>query len=109
MIYITVPDMNDSIGRIELYGRQYFIRFTYNSHGEYWNFGFYDSKMNPLLPMTRVVENCELTGYYTYTDFPDGMFGALSSDPIRRDSFKNGSAKFVFLDHDDLEESGYYG
>lgn len=108
MIYITVPDINDSIGRIELYGKQFYIRFTYNSYGDFWNFGFYDSKMKPLLPMTRVVENCALNYYYTYTDFPNGIFGAVSSGRIGRDSFKDSSAKFVFLDEGELKEFGFY-
>lgn len=108
MIYITVPDENDSIGRIDLYGKQFYIRFTYNNYGGYWNFGLYDAQMNPLIPMTRIVENYMLNFYYTYTDFPDGLFGAICKGKIGRNSFKDGTAVFGFADHDDLEAFGYY-
>ena len=30
MLYITVPDMNDSISRLSIDGKEYGLRFTYN-------------------------------------------------------------------------------
>ena len=40
---IDVPDMNDSISRIVLSGKQYQLRFTWNDTGGYWTFGLLDS------------------------------------------------------------------
>ena len=108
MIYITVPDKNDSIGRIELNKRVYHIRFTFNNYGGYWSFGLYDSQMNPLIPMTRVVENYMPLFYYNYTDFPMGEFGVVSNEKIGRNSFKDGIAKFVFFPDEELEDYGFY-
>ena len=41
MLYIEVPDKNDSISRITLSGKEYYIRFTYNPSYDYWSFGLY--------------------------------------------------------------------
>ena len=37
MIYIGVPDMNDSISNITIDGTEYKLRFTYNETFDYWN------------------------------------------------------------------------
>ena len=108
MLYITVPDENDSIGRIELNKKQYYIRFTWNTYGGYWSFGLYDANMNPLIPMTRMVENYMPLFYFTYTDFPDGEFGVVCDETIGRDSFNDGTATFVFFPREELEDYGYY-
>ena len=108
MIYITVPDENDSIGRIELNKRQYYIRFTYNNYGGFWNFGLYDSQMNPLIPMTKMVENYMPLHYYTYTSFPEGQFGVASKEKIGRNSFKDGTATLVYFPREELEDYGFY-
>ena len=105
MIQITVPDLNDSIGRIELNGVQFFIRFTYNTSYDYWSFGFYDKAMKPLLPMHKIVPNYSLTDWYTYTDFPQGSFGTVTSlDRIGRKDFLEERAKFYFATKEEVEE-----
>ena len=48
MIYIEVPDMNDSVSRITLSRKEYYIRFTYNPSYDYWSFGLYNMKMEPI-------------------------------------------------------------
>ena len=52
---IDVPDMNDSISRIVLSGKQYQLRFTWNDTGGYWTFGLLDSLGAPLLIGVKVV------------------------------------------------------
>jgi hypothetical protein len=104
MIYITVPDKNDSISRIKLSGNEYYIRFTYNPKYDYWSFGLYKTNMEPILPMTKIVPFSPLTYFYTYTDLPDGDFGCLSADAkVGRDSFTEKRARFVYIPNSDLK------
>lgn len=35
MLYINVPDMNDSMSTISIGGREYALRFTYNEKYDY--------------------------------------------------------------------------
>ena len=54
-IIIEVPDMNDSVSRIVLNGKQYLIRFTYNDTGGYWSFGLSDAQGEPIVMGVKVV------------------------------------------------------
>ena len=42
MLYIEVPDMNDSVSTLSIDGKEYGLRFTYNERYDYWSFGLYD-------------------------------------------------------------------
>lgn len=98
MIYITVPDMNDSMSTVTIDGKEYVLRFTYNESGDYWNFGIYDIKERPIVAMTKIVPNFPINHFYTYSELPDGVFGAISEElKVERYSFKNGKAKFVYI------------
>ena len=79
MIYIAVPDMNDSVSRITLSGKEFYIRFCYNPSYDYWSFGLYDIRMNPILPMVKIVPFSPLLYFYRYTELPDGQFGCFSA------------------------------
>lgn len=104
MIFIEVPDMNDSMSEISIDGTIYNIRFTYNEKYNYWSFGIYDSNEEPLIGMTRIVPCFDLMHYYTDTALPDGVFGCLSdSGMVKRDSFKNLDAEFVYISHTEIE------
>ena len=35
MLYITVPDMNDSVSSVTIEEKEYLIRFTYNGTGDF--------------------------------------------------------------------------
>ncbi len=35
MLYITVPDMNDSVSSLTIADKEYLIRFTYNGTGDF--------------------------------------------------------------------------
>ena len=39
MLYIEVPDMNDSVSTLSVDGKEYGLRFTYNERYDYWSFG----------------------------------------------------------------------
>ena len=94
---IEVPDLNDSISRIVLCGTVYQIRFTYNDTGDYWKFGLYDSRKNPIVIGIRIVPQFPLNLFYGHTDLPFGVFGVFSRrDRIGRDDFADGNAQFLF-------------
>lgn len=105
MLYITVPDMNDSVSSITIDEVEYDIRFTYNGTGDYWSFGLYDVEDNPIIAMTKIVPNFPLTHFFNYTELPNGIFGALSNEErITRESFNNGTAEFVYIPWSEVEE-----
>lgn len=97
-IIIEVPDMNDSISRIVLLGKQYQIRFTWNDTGGFWSFGLMDSLETPLLIGTKIVPQFPLNLFYGTENIPLGVFAALTEkDRIGRQDFVNGKAQFVFI------------
>lgn len=105
MLYIDVPDMNDSISTLSIDGKEYGLRFTYNEKYDYWSFGLYNDMEVPIIPMTRIVPNFPLLHYYTYTELPDGIFGCLSnSETVGRNAFADKIAEFVYIPNKELEE-----
>lgn len=104
MLYIKVPDMNDSVSRLSVDGKVYRLRFTYNEKFDYWSFGLQDDSGRPIIAMTRIVPNFPLFHYYTYREAPDGVFGCLSkAENVGRQAFKDGTAEFVFIPTVELE------
>lgn len=105
MLYIDVPDMNDSISTISLDGKEYGLRFTYNEKNDYWSFGVYDENEEPIVAMTRIVPNFPLLHYYTNTELPKGVFGCLSELPsVGRRAFLDKTAEFVYIPLIELED-----
>jgi len=105
MIYIDVPDMNDSISSLSIDGIEYGLRFTYNEKYDFWSFGLYDEDDDPVIAMTRIVPNFPIFHFYTYSDMPDGIFGCISDiDTVGRNAFVNDTAKFVYIPKIELEE-----
>lgn len=97
-IIIEVPDLNDSISRIVLLGKQYQLRFTWNDTGGFWSFGLMDSFGAPLLIGTKIVPQFPLNLFYGTENLPLGVFAALTEkDRIGRQDFVNGKAQFVFI------------
>ena len=64
MLYIAVPDMNDSISRLSIDGKEYGLRFTYNEKYDYWNFGLYDWNNNPIIAGVKIVPNFPLLHFF---------------------------------------------
>ena len=97
-IIIEVPDLNDSISRIVLLGKQYQLRFTWNDTGGFWSFGPLDSLGAPLLIGTKIVPQFPLNLFYGTDNLPLGVFAALTEkDRIGRQDFVNGKVQFVFI------------
>lgn len=98
MFFIKVPDMNDSISRVKLADREYYIRFTYNAAFDYWTVGLYDPQMNPVVTSMKVVPMFDMLNYYRQSDHPDGMLYCFTKlDHVGRDDFKNRKAGILFI------------
>lgn len=107
MIYITVPDLNDSFSSIILDGKEYLLRFTYNMVFDYWTFGVYDVDETAIVAAVKIVPNYSLLSPYTDILKPPGEFAALSSlDNIGRKTFNNGEAEFIYFEFEDLVSLG---
>lgn len=105
MIYIAVPDMNDSISTISIDGKEYGLRFTYNERFDFWSFSIYEEDTSPIISMVKIVPNFPLFHFYTESNLPDGIFGCISSEKaVRRNSFKDKEAEFVFIPRVELED-----
>lgn len=105
MLYIKVPDMNDSMSSLSIDGAEYLIRFTYNEKFDFWSFGLYTVEEEPIIAMTRIVPNFPIMHYYTYAEMPDGIWGCLSDkETVGRQAFNDGTAEFVYIPNVELEE-----
>lgn len=105
MIYISPPDMNDSFSRLVIEGREYLIRFTYDSTDDSWTFGLYRRENDPIITSVKIVPCFPLNHYFKHTDMPQGIFGVLTKQSkVCRDSFINGDAKFVYIPYTELTE-----
>ncbi len=106
MLFISVPDQNDSMSTLVIGETEYRIRFTYNETYDYWSFGLYDADEEPMIAMTRIVPNFPLLHFYTDHRMPDGVFGCLStSENVGREAFNGKTAEFVFIPAGEMEES----
>lgn len=104
MLYINVPDMNDSISTLSIGGKEYALRFTYNEMMDYWSFGLYDGSKKPIIAMTRIVPNFPLFYFYTDAGIPDGIFGCISdTEDVGRNAFVDKTAEFVYVPYSDLQ------
>ena len=107
MIKITVPDKNDSVSKISLSGRVYYLRFTYNPTFKYWSIGVYDEALSPLVALTKLVPMYpQMEVYKTYTDMPDGVIGCFSRvSKLDRNSFNNGDAVITYAPNSELGDN----
>lgn len=103
MLFVKVPDMNDSMSSLSIDGTEYLLRFTYNERHDYWSFGLYKGDGEPVIAMTRIVPNFPLFHYYTDVDIPDGIFGCLSDTAeVGREAFNDRTAEFVYIPNAEL-------
>lgn len=94
---IEVPNMNDSYSRFVVNGKAFLLRFTYNDTGDYWKFGVYTLKYEPIVVGLKIVPMLSLNVFRSLTDMPSGAFVALTRlNRIGRNDFAEGNARFVF-------------
>lgn len=97
-IIIEVPDMNDSVVRVTLLGKQYKLRFTWSDSGGYWMLGVLDSLGEPLIIGTKIIPQFPLNLFWGTESTPQGVFAALTEKgSIGREDFVTGAAQFVFI------------
>lgn len=105
MTIISLPDMNDSFSRVVLKGKEYLIRLTYNSTGDYWTFGIYLSEDTPIITAIKIVPSFPLNSFFYTSEMPNGIFGVLTQlERVGRGAFRNGEAQFVFIPSEELTE-----
>ena len=105
MLYIKVPDMNDSMSALSIDGAEYLLRFTYNEKYDYWSFGLYSIEEKPIIAMTKIIPTFPLLHYYTYAEIPDGTFGCISDlENVGRQAFNDRTAEFVYIPNAELED-----
>ena len=96
-IVIEVPDMNDSVVRIALLGKQYQLRFTWNDTAKCWMFGVMDALGNPIVIGQKVVPQFPINLFWGTDEMPLGIFAVLTEkNEVGRSDFVTGKAKFVF-------------
>lgn len=94
---IEVPDMNDSVSRIVLGGKQYLLRFTWNDTGGFWTFGISDSLDNPIRIGEKIVPQFPINIFWGTDKGPAGVFGVLTElEMIGRKDFVEERAQFIF-------------
>ncbi len=105
MLYIKVPDMNDSVSVLPIDGKEYVLRFTYNEKYDYWSFGLYDEAKKPIIAMTRIVPNFPICFFYSDREIPDGVFGCVSAEEkVGRQAFNKRTAEFIYIPNVELED-----
>lgn len=103
MLYIEVPNMNDSVSTLAIDGKTYRLRFTYNEKFDFWSFGLQNENEEPIIAMTRIVPNFPILHFYTSKDIPDGVFGCLSDTAtVGRNAFIDKTAEFVYIPNAEL-------
>lgn len=104
MLFIDVPDMNDSVSKLSIDGIEYGLRFTYNDKYDYWSFGLYDKEDKPIIAMTRIVPNFPIFHFYESCNIPNGIFGCVSDfETVGRYAFINKTAEFIYIPNAELE------
>ncbi|QLB23312.1 phage baseplate plug family protein [Phocoenobacter skyensis] len=96
---ITVPDLNDSVGEIDINGRTYYLSFSWNSEGEFWVLGVQDSEQETIISGIKMVSNIDLFAKYRYLDIPKvRMIVSMSNGQGKpdRDSFNKREAELIY-------------
>ena len=104
MIKIEVPALNDSISRITLEGREFYIRLTYNPSYDFWSIGLYTPTLEPIIGMVKIVPNVPLFHYYKNTDLPEGIMICISNkERVGKDGFDGKSTFLAYVRSDELD------
>lgn len=105
MLYIKVPDYNDSYSNIVIDDTEYLLRFTWNGRHKYWCFGVYTAERQPIVSGVKVVPKWPLTHCYPGSGLPDGSFGVITDKAeVGRGDFLDNTALFVYIPNADLED-----
>lgn len=84
MLTIPVIDENDSLTEVELDGRTYFLRLSWNSEAEIWSLGIENAANELVVAGIALVPDFPILRPYRHLAVPPGDLLALAPD--RRDS-----------------------
>lgn len=97
IITIEIPNQNDSLSRITLLGKAYYLRFSWNDTAGRWTFGLHNDLQEPIYQGMNIVPGYPLNLITGIEDGPKGIFYATSdSNVIGRNDFLDGKASFHF-------------
>ncbi|CAP41324.1 phage baseplate plug family protein [Bordetella petrii] len=105
MITIPVIDANDSLTEVELEGRTYFLRLSWNSEAELWVLGVENANNEVIIAGIAVVPDTPLLAQYRHLALPPGELVALTSDgrnTISRDALPAGDVSLVYATVEDI-------
>lgn len=100
MIKIPLVDLNDFIVEASLEDTTYFLKFSWNTEGEFWTLGIRNAANIAVLQSIVIVPNSPLLEQFTTYAVPPGEFVAYTDDPvgtIDRDSFVTERAVFYYI------------
>lgn len=99
MIKIIVPDYHDSMSKVTLDGTVYWLRYTYNPHGDYWSVGLYDEDQNLLIAPTKIVPVYDLfRSFKSYEGIPQGYLLCISKkEQITENAFNDEAAFMIYI------------
>ena len=106
MVYyeLSVPDHNDATMRVNLDGEYYYFRTTWNEKGGFWLFSVYDSEMNLLIGMAKLVPGAIWNFFVMESCGPPGIIGVVSDgERIGRNDFVDGNARLIYASLDQSE------
>lgn len=108
MITIPVIDANDSLTEVELEGRTYFLRLSWNSEAELWGLSVENANNEIIIAGIALVANTPLLDQYRHLDLPPGDFVALAPDgqeSITRENLPDGDVVLVYVTAEEIADA----
>lgn len=105
MITIPVIDANDSLTEVELEGRTYFLRLSWNSEAELWVLGVENANNEIIIAGIAVVPDTPLLAQYRHLALPPGEFVAIAPDrrdTISREALPAGDVVLVYATAEEI-------
>ncbi len=105
MIQILVPDANDSLTEMELDGRTYFLRLSWNSEARQWVLAVENAYNELIVAGIAVVPDTPLLAGYRHLTVPAGELVALAPDrrdTISRSALPSGEVALLYINADEV-------
>lgn len=102
---IPVIDANDSLTEVELDGRTFFLRLSWNSEAQMWALGLENAYNELIVAGIGLVPDSPLLAQYRHLDVPDGELVALAPDrrnSISRTALPAGDVALIYVEAEEL-------
>jgi len=109
MLTIPIIDANDSLTEVELEGRTFFLRLSWNSEARLWTLEVQNAQNELLVAGIAVVPDYPLLAQYRHLDLPPGDLVALTPDrrdTISREALPSGDVALVYVDSNEVIDDG---